>query len=208
MRANFSCVWYNSTIRWLETIINHLPLGEFMRLAFLDTETTGLKAWKHGETHHEITELALIVHEDGKEVYRGCWKFFPRRIETANPIALEIGGYDQATWDKEAIEWNPTFIKSLCSILDGSAVVGHNVRFDVGFLRALFSDFDIKFKFPPELDTKTLAKMVWGFDSLKMDNIRKNVEGMTCEGAHRALKDTEDCVFIYQQFQQMMKATA
>ena len=72
----------------------------------------------------------------------------------------------------------------------------------------MFNDFGVKFKFPPELDTKTLARMVWGFESLKMDDIRKKVDGMTCDGAHRALKDTEDCVFIYEQFQQMMKVVA
>jgi DNA polymerase III alpha subunit (gram-positive type) len=91
--------------------------------------------------------------------------------------------------------------------MDGGVVVGHNVKFDTGFLKALFRDFDMSFRFPPELDTKTLARMVWGFESLKMDDIRKNVEGMTCEGAHRALKDTEDCVFIYEKFRQMMKDT-
>jgi len=177
-----------------------------MRLIFLDTETTGLKAWdNHGKPFHEITELAIIVHEGGKEVYRACWKFFPRRIETATPIALEIGGYNPGVWAEEAVEVCENFIYNLCTIMDGGVIIGHNVKFDVGFLRALFHDFGIKFKFPPELDTKTLARMVWGFESLKMDSIRKNVEGMTCDGAHRALKDTEDCVFIYNQFQHMMK---
>jgi len=179
-----------------------------MKLIFLDTETTGLKAWQYGKTHHEITELALIVHEDGEEVYKHSWKFLPRRFETADPVALEIGGYDPEVWDNEALEWSEKFIHSLCSIMAGGVVVGHNVKFDVGFLRALFNDFDIKFKFPPELDTKTLARMVWGFESLKMDDIRKKVDGMTCDGAHRALKDTEDCVFIYEQFQKMMQVSA
>lgn len=177
------------------------------KMIFLDTETTGLDAWKYGKTHHEITELALIVHEEGKEVYRNCWKFFPRRIETADPVALEIGGFNLDVWSKEAVEVCESFIDNLCSIMDGGIVVGHNVKFDIGFLRAMFKDFGIKFRFPPELDTKTLARMVWGFESLKMDDIRKNVDGMTCEGNHRALKDTEDCVFIYEQFQQMMKVS-
>jgi DNA polymerase III alpha subunit (gram-positive type) len=179
-----------------------------MKLIFLDTETTGLNAWKYGKTHHEITELALIVHEDDKEVYRGSWKFIPRRIETADPVALDIGGFNLDVWEKEAIEVTEHFLTSLCSIMNGGVVVGHNVKFDIGFLRALFNDFGIKFRFPPELDTKALARMVWGFESLKMDNIRKNVDGMTCDGAHRALKDTEDCVFIYEKFQQMMRDSA
>lgn len=178
------------------------------KMIFLDTETTGLDAWKYGKPHHEIIELALIVHEGGEEVYRNCWKFFPRRIETADPVALKINGFNLDVWEKEAIEVRKSFIDSLCSIMDGGVVVGHNVKFDIGFLRAMFKDFDVKFKFPPELDTKTLARMVWGFESLKMDDIRKNVDGMTCEGNHRALKDTEDCVYIYEQFQQTMKVSA
>ncbi|MDB4337601.1 3'-5' exonuclease [bacterium] len=177
-----------------------------MKLIFLDTETTGLKAWNYGKPYHEITELALIVHENNEEVYRGSWKFFPRRIETADPVALDIGGFNLDVWEKDAREVSETFLTSLCSIMQGGVIVGHNVKFDIGFLRALFSDFNIKFKFPPELDTKTLARMVWGFESLKMDDIRKNVDGMTCEGNHRALKDTEDCVFIYEKFKQMMGA--
>jgi len=176
-----------------------------MKLIFLDTETTGLKAWKNGKTHHEIIELALIVHEDGKEVYRGSWKFVPRRIETADPVALEINGFNLDVWEKEAIEWNPKFISGLCSIMDAGVVIGHNVKFDTGFLKALFSDFDTSFRFPPELDTKTLARMTWGFNNLKMDFIRSQVDGMTNEGAHRALKDTEDCVFIYNAFSEKLK---
>jgi len=177
------------------------------KMIFLDTETTGLDAWKYGETHHEVIELALIVHEEGKEVYRNCWKLLPRRIEVANPVALEINSYNEDVWAKEAIAVSEKFINSLCSIMDGGVVVGHNVKFDIGFLRAMFKDFGVKFRFPPELDTKTLARMVWGFESLKMDDIRKNVEDMTSDGAHRALKDTEDCVFIYDQFQKMMRGT-
>ena len=50
------------------------------------------------------------------------------------------------------------------------------------------------------MDTRALARLVWGFESLKMDNIRQNVDGMTTDGGHRALKDTEDCVYIYEKF--------
>jgi DNA polymerase III alpha subunit (gram-positive type) len=176
-----------------------------MKLVFLDTETTGLKAWNYGKPFHEITELAIIVHEDGKEVYRGSWKFFPRRIETADSVALEIGGYDPEVWSKEAVEWCENFIHNLCSTMEGGVIVGHNVKFDIGFLKALFKDFGVKFRFPPELDTKTLAKMVWGFDNLKMDYIREQVPEMTCDGSHRALKDTEDCVFIYEKYLEMVR---
>ena len=171
-----------------------------MKLAFLDTETTGLKAWNYGKPHHEIIEIALIIIENGETTYSGSFKFHPRRPHTADSKALEICGYQQDVWDKEAIRWNEASIRNLCKRLEGSVIVGHNISFDIGFLRALFKDFNVNFKFPPQIDTRALARLVWGFDSLRMDYIRENVEGMTTDGGHRALKDTEDCVFIYEQF--------
>ena len=177
-----------------------------MKLVFLDTETTGLKAWKNGKTHHEITELAVIVYENGKQTLKKSWKLMPRRIETADPTALKIGGFDPVVWKKDAIDVDAFWLDGLCHILDGGVIVGHNVKFDIGFLRALFKDFGIKFFFPPEFDTKAMAKMVWGFDNLRMDFIRTQVDGMTTDGAHRALKDTEDCVFIYKKYHEWLKS--
>ena len=176
-----------------------------MKLVFLDTETTGLKPWKYGRTHHEILELAFIIIEDGKEQRRECWKFVPRRIHTASPEALSINGYDEAEWKKDGVEWSIEYINALKEILSDSVVIGHNISFDIGFLRAVFKDFDTYFRFPPEVDTKALARIVWGFDSLRMDYIREQVPEMTCEGAHRALKDTEDCIFIYNKFIEMTR---
>ena len=57
------------------------------------------------------------------------------------------------------------------------------------------------------MDTRALARLVWGFESLRMDNIRENVEDMTTDGGHRALKDTEDCVFIYEKFIEKLNKT-
>jgi len=166
-----------------------------MKLAFLDTETTGLDRYKN-----EIIELALIIIEDGERTVEQSWKLKPRRIETASEYALELNGYDKEVWDKEGFSWSAEACRRLAKRLEGSVIIGHNVQFDVGFLRQVFKEFRVSFRFPPQLDTKTLARLVWGFDRLSMDHIRENVEGMTTDGGHRALKDTEDCVFIYEKF--------
>ncbi len=177
-----------------------------MKLAFLDTETTGLKAWNYGKTFHEIIELALIIVEDGETTFKKSYKFHPRRIENADLKALEINGYDPKIWEEEALEWTEASVNNLAKRLEGTVVVGHNIRFDMDFLKALFRDFGVRYKFPPTLDTRALAKMVWGFSDLRMDYIRENVDNMTTAGGHRALKDTEDCVFIYSKFSEMMRS--
>ena len=166
-----------------------------MKLAFLDTETTGLDSKKH-----EIIELALIIIEDGERIYEKSFKIKPQHIETASPVALRINGYDEAVWAEEGYHWSLQSVERLAKHLEGTVIVGHNVKFDIGFLRAVFNRYKYSFRFPPELDTKTLARLVWGFDKLSMDHIRENVEGMTKVGAHRALKDVEDCIFIYDKF--------
>ena len=166
-----------------------------MKLAFLDTETTGLD-----NKRHEIIELALIIIEDGERIYEKSFKIKPQHIETANSVALKINGYDKDIWAKEGYCWNLESVKRLAAHLEGAVIVGHNVKFDIGFLRAVFKRYKHSFRFPPELDTKTLARLVWGFDKLSMDHIRENVEGMTTVGSHRALKDVEDCIFIYDKF--------
>ncbi len=173
-----------------------------MKLAFLDTETTGLS-----NQDHEIIELALVIIEDGERIYEKSFKIKPQHIHTASPRALEINGYDEAVWASEGYCWSPQACERLAKHLEGAVIVGHNVQFDVGFLRAVFRQQRVSFRFPPILDTKTLARIVWGFDRLSMDHIRENVEGMTKDGGHRALKDVEDCIFIYEKFIEKLNKT-
>jgi DNA polymerase-3 subunit alpha (Gram-positive type) len=173
-----------------------------MKLAFLDTETTGLDNKKH-----EIIELALVIIEDGERIYEKSFKIKPRNIHTASRVALEINGYNAEVWNKEGFVWSAEACHRLAKHLDGAVVVGHNVQFDIGFLRQVFKEYRVNFRFPPQLDTKTLARIVWGFDRLSMDHIRENVEDMTKDGGHRALKDVEDCIFIYNKFVEKLNKT-
>lgn len=68
------------------------------KLAFIDTETTGLDARRHG-----IWELAMILRDDAPETAAGSsdteylWQF-DVNVSTAEPIALKINGFYDRRW--------------------------------------------------------------------------------------------------------------
>ena len=67
-------------------------------LAFLDIETTGMDVNKH-----EIIELGCVLvkeQDDGsyKIINEIDIKIQPAHIETAEPEALRVNGYDPAAW--------------------------------------------------------------------------------------------------------------
>ena len=168
-----------------------------MKLVFLDTETTGLNRWKH-----DIIQIALVIEEDGEITFKNEYKFHPERPDNADPEALKVNGYTEEAWDG-AYKWSKEACERLASHIQDGVVIGHNVKFDTGFLRELFKRYNVKCRFPPEIDTRALAKILWGDDplgSLSMDNIRKHL-GLSDVGSHTAMKDTEDCMFIFKMFQ-------
>lgn len=161
-----------------------------MRYAYLDTETTGLHASKD---KGEIIEIAIINVGDGK-LDKWCTKIKPQHIETAHPKALEVNGYTEEAW-KDA----PTFDEVAPEIhkrLKGSIIVGHNVNFDLKFLRHHFSESscDLRLSHRNVIDTVTLAHehlQPTGLKSMSMDNIRRWL-GWSLIDAHTALKDADD----------------
>ncbi len=101
------------------------------RLAFIDIETTGIHPEKH-----EIIELAcVLVDEDGagyRVVDEFEMKVKPIHLETAEPDALRVNGYNDGDWLfacslTEAL----THLAKKC---DGAVMVAQNVSFDYGFI--------------------------------------------------------------------------
>ena len=96
------------------------------KLAFVDTETTGLDP-----AIHEILEFSVEFEDGTQETF----KIAPQHIETADARALEINGYTPEEWVGAL---DPHAAAELILKLIGEAIlIGHNIGFDVSFLRAL-----------------------------------------------------------------------
>jgi DNA polymerase III epsilon subunit-like protein len=161
-----------------------------MRFVFVDTETTGLD-----HTKHEMLEIAIVVIENGERTTIER-KIKPTRIETAQPKALEVNGYSEQEWE-EAEEWNKEMSLEFRDLIRGAMIIGHNPMFDLRFIEAACTRFGVRLPLRPVFDTKCAAYML-GHNRLGMDKIREQDENMTKEGAHRALKDVEDCIYLFE----------
>lgn len=166
-------------------------------LVFLDTETTGLDVF----SGHELLSIAVITEWPDGRIERWESLIKPERLDLASEKALQINGYCDAIWAMA-----PTFDEVAPEILsrleygDGKMLVGHNVQFDVTFIRESLKRKGYEHRLAyPMIDTITLAHehlQPIGLRSMKLDNIRK-LMGWSMEGAHTALADTETTRRLY-----------
>ncbi|MFA5933673.1 MAG: 3'-5' exonuclease [Candidatus Paceibacterota bacterium] len=111
------------------------------KLAFLDTETTGLNPDKH-----ELIEIGCVIVEqdwtgdDKKPTFEIVEeieiKIKPEHIEDADPVALRVNHYDPVDW---VFAYTlPEAMKILSEKTKGAIMVGHNICFDNGFIEHAF----------------------------------------------------------------------
>ncbi len=167
-----------------------------IKLAFVDTETTGLELQKH-----EIIELATIIYDPNDDKVTDEWstKIAPLNIETASPKALQINGYIN----------NPQLytnnLKSALikfnSLVKDCMIVGQNIEFDLKFIYKSMAVLNIKpsFGYHRKLDMMSLAW--WAVKDTE-------IPGMSLEnfcdyfdvpnvGAHSALVDCRRTFEVY-----------
>ena len=156
---------------------------------FLDTETTGLDP-----LIHEIIEIAVITQRHDGKVDRFVCRVRPAHIETAHPRALEINGYDPDLW-----QGAPVFSEiadELAARLKWGIIIGHNVEFDLSFLRAALQKCG-----SPRITFRRMCTQQLALEHLPGDRVSmrylRGFFGLSQEGAHRAMKDTEDCRTLF-----------
>lgn len=167
-----------------------------LRLAFVDTETTGLDPDKH-----EIIEIGCLIYDQEKDSVVTEWekKIKPSHIESASSEALRINGYVN-----NSIEYTgglkPALIK-LNSLVKGCVIIGQNIEFDIRFLTNAMKDFDMSpaWRWNRKLE---LMSLVW--KDLKDTDISGLSLAATCshfgisnEGAHGALIDCRRAYEVY-----------
>jgi len=124
-------------------------------LAFIDVETTGLDS-----DTAEIIELGAVIAKikDGELVVidQVDLKIHPQHIETAEPQALRINGYNEADW-LFAVTLEDA-MKSFAEKTEGAVFVAHNLTFDYGFIDRAFKNTGIENKMHyHKLDTIAIA---------------------------------------------------
>jgi DNA polymerase-3 subunit epsilon len=141
-------------------------------LLFLDTETTGTEP-----VIHEVIEIGAVLgsitfHDDPpglvswREFGSLDYKIRPQHIETADPDALRINGYNPDGWTGAA---EPRVaLQALDNLLarGGERVMlaGHNVQFDYDFMRMCYQKAEMKWPICfgyRRLDTMSLSAPLW-----------------------------------------------
>lgn len=161
------------------------------KLAFIDIETTGVKILRH-----EIVEIGCMIvmrQDDGsfrvKEEFE--IKVKPEHIETADPEALRINGYNEAGWMFAHTKQEAMTL--LAQKTEGAVMVAHNVGFDYSFIQKTFEECGIENKmFYANIDTLTLALAILkNEEDVQRFSLRAMCEyfGIVNERAHTALAD-------------------
>jgi len=161
-------------------------------IAVIDTETTGVSA-AYGE---RVIEVGIVRLEGGVAVREYQQLIDPgRRISAAVTV---LTGISQAM-----VVGRPRFadqLPAMMSMLEGAAILGHNITFDLSFLgsefRRLGMDLRQSLAESPVLDTVRIARRRFGRggNSLPVLSRRLGVEPVV---AHRALADAQTTAAVF-----------
>lgn len=131
----------------------------YEKLLLLDFETTGLDPIRH-----EIIEIGAILCDAQSLdiVWEYEQRLLPTHIETAQPEALKINGYDPELWD-DAISFAIGFDDFLNRLDNKMVMVGQNVWFDLGFYLEGLNKRGRRGQDPLDYHRLDLASMVFPF---------------------------------------------
>lgn len=155
-------------------------------LVFLDVETTGASP-DYGD---RVIELGMIRVENGQVVGIFDHLINPRRSIGAGITAL-TGISMGMVADKPVFQ---ELAPKALEFMSGAALVGHNIPFDLSFLRAEFrkSSVDLPAALPGAhvLDTCRIARRRFGRGGNGLQNLATRF-ACKCDTAHRALADSQ-----------------
>jgi DNA polymerase-3 subunit epsilon len=176
-------------------------------LAFVDIETTGFDPEKQ-----EIIELGVVIAKptsDDATAYEIVdeldIKIKPEHIETADPQALRVNGYDPSAWIfahtlEEAMK---TFSEKTANCI----FVAHNLAFDYSFIEKAFQKTGVENKlFYAKMDTISIAfAKLHKKKDIEKFRLQKLCEyfGVENNKAHTALSDARATFEVFQHLMSM-----
>jgi DNA polymerase-3 subunit epsilon len=153
-------------------------------IAVVDVETTGASP-DYGD---RVIELGIARVEGGRIVAQYQQLIDPRRRVSYAITALT--GISQ-----QMVDGQPTFAEQLPAAMDllaGAAILGHNVRFDLGFLNREFrsagQEITRALGDVPVFDTVRIARKLFGRGGNGLQKLAPRL-GVQPTNAHRALAD-------------------
>ena len=147
-------------------------------LAFVDLEMTGLDL-----AVDRVIEVCIERWVGDRCVAKLCSLVRPDDGRFGNEAVHGITADDVAA--------APTFIElapEIERLLEGAVLVAHGADYDVGFLELELGRAGRAFAMGPYLDTLTLSRRVFGFQSHALGSLAKSLE-LEVSGAHRAEAD-------------------
>jgi DNA polymerase III epsilon subunit family exonuclease len=168
------------------------PLGE-IPLAVVDVETTGMSA----AMGHRIIEIGVMRIQGGSVIDE-----FEQLIDPGRPIGPGVSALTGIT--QNMVRGMPAFsdiVDRLLGLLQGAAVLGHNVPFDLGFLHREFRrcggrDLAALLGNVPVLDTVRVARRRHGRGGNSLPVLSRRL-GVAPSISHRALADVRTTAAVY-----------
>lgn len=167
------------------------PLSQ-IPIAVIDTETTGASA----ALGHRVIEVGIVRIEAGRVVGR-----YEQLINPGRPISPGV------TWltgiSQDMVIGQPTFadqFSAMLPLLEGAAILGHNIRFDLSFLNAEYRRAGLNLveccDGLPVFDTVRIARKRFGRggNSLPVLSRRLGVDPVV---SHRALADAVTTAAVF-----------
>jgi DNA polymerase III subunit epsilon len=168
------------------------PLKE-IPIAVIDTETTGASP----DFGHRVIEIGIVRIEAGRVVARYEQLVDPGRQIGAGVCALT--GISQTM-----VAGQPRFadqLPKMLELLQGAAILGHNVRFDLSFLGVEFQKAGLcitdAIGATPVFDTVRIARRRFGRGGNSLPVLSRRL-GVEPEKSHRALADAVTTAAVFE----------
>lgn len=172
-----------------------------MKKVFLDTETSGLDPLKH-----QILTMALVVEDNDAIVFEREWKVKQMGWAIIDPYAMQVNKINLEEHNKVAQHEMNVVQELLFELrrlgLMNSILYGHNINFDIGFIKAAVARCNMQYPFNYHFgDSMILALAlrdagVISFTSPRLSDLCAKY-GITAAQFHSALDDTKASLALY-----------